>query len=177
MATTNSVLNATLSSYQLTAGVPVTLTMTFDQDVLYFDPGAIKASIGKVGEPTYKSKSELKIWTATYTPAAHEISVTHFIRVELYKVHNVRGTQIGKTFVRTAGFTVGPAPLPLTLIPDGPTGPTDIHNQMVLSYVGGAGLDDTASLTTNAVFTVRSASLGGAANSPKRTSANAPNTT
>ncbi|MCW5260366.1 hypothetical protein D5045_09050 [Verminephrobacter eiseniae] len=177
MATTNSVLNATLSSYQLTAGVPVTLTMTFDQDVLYFDPGAIKASIGKVGEPTYKSKSELKIWTATYTPAAHEISVTHFIRVELSKVHNVRGTEIGNTFVRTAGFTVAPAPLTPTLIPDGPAAPKVTDNQMVLSYVGGAGLDDTASLTTNAGFTVSSASLGSAAISVNSASVNAANKT
>src|SRR6218665_54089 len=177
MATTNSVLNATLSSYQLTAGVPVTLTMTFDQDVLYFDPGAIKASIGKVGEPTYKSKSELKIWTATYTPAAHEISVTHFIRVELSKVHNVRGTEIGNTFVRTAGFTVAPAPLTPTLIPDGPAAPKVTDNQMVLSYVGGAGLDDTAPLTTNAGFTVSSASLGSAAISVNSASVNAADNT
>src|SRR6218665_38729 len=177
MATTNSVLNATLSSYQLTAGVPVTLTMTFDQDVLYFDPGAIKASIGKVGEPTYKSKSELKIWTATYTPAAHEISVTHFIRVELSKVHNVRGTEIGNTFVRTAGFTVAPAPLTPTLIPDGPAAPKVTDNQMVLSYVGGAGLDDTAPLTTNAGFTVSSASLGSAAIRVNSASVNPPHNT
>src|SRR6218665_529782 len=173
MATTNSALNATLSTYQLTAGVPVTLTIAFEQDVLYFDPGAIKASIGKVGEPTYKSKSELNIWTATYTPAAHEISVTHFIRVELSKVHNVRGTEIGNTFVRTAGFTVAPAPLTPTLIPDGPAAPKVTDNQMVLSYVGGAGLDDTAPLTTNAGFTVSSASLGSAAISVNSASVNA----
>src|SRR6218665_4116423 len=110
MATTNSVLNATLSSYQLTAGVPVTLTMTFDQDDLYFDPGAIKASIGKVGKPTYKSKSELKIWTATYPPAGNEITGTHLIRVELSKVHNVRGTDNGHALLRTAEFPLAPAP-------------------------------------------------------------------
>ncbi|MCW5238606.1 SwmB domain-containing protein [Verminephrobacter eiseniae] len=170
MATT-----ATLSSYQLTAGIPVTLTITFDLEVGHWDDGAISSTNGTVSMPKSISASNGKIWTAIFTPAAGGNNGPHTIAVDLSKAHFLTGTEVDG-IIKTESFTVAPAPSTPTLITSGPAAPKVTDGQMVLSYNAVAGLDDVA-LTDNAGFTVTSISPGSTPITVSRVSVNAANNT
>src|SRR6218665_1748403 len=170
MATT-----VTLSSYQLTAGIPVTLTITFDWAVGFWGDGAISSTNGTVSTPQSISTGNGTIWTAIFTPAAGGNNGPHTISVDLSKAHFLTGTKVSGT-IKTESFTVAPAPSTPTLIIDGLAAPKVTDGQMVLSYNTVAGLDDVA-LTDNAGFTVTSISPGSTPITVSRVSVNAANNT